>query len=596
MSTTTAPEHADLAGHLTPVAMERAQRSLVCKAIAELSHERLIAPEPGADGYRLTVAGGRVTYRFRARVHQLEHWVIEPDSVDREIDGVPARLDAQELISELAPVLGIPDSLLPTYLEEIASTLSAAAWKLQHSTLSSDELLDADYQQVEAAMTEGHPAFIANNGRIGYGADDYAAYAPETGSPVRLVWLAARRDCTHLACGDGLDEATLLEGELGRATLDRFADRLVGLGLDAADYAYVPVHPWQWRNKIAITFAPDLGRRDLVWLGEGEDTYQAQQSIRTFFNTATPDKHYVKTALSIQNMGFMRGLSPKYMRATPAINDWVAGVVQADETLQDCGFSVLRERASVGYTGDAFHRLTQVSPYQKMIAALWRESPAPRLQPGERLATMASLLHRDADGISLVSRMIQASPLSAQEWVRTYLRAHLRPLVHCLLRYELAYMPHGENLIMVLRDHVPVRMIMKDVGEEIAVMGDIELPPEIERVRADVPQDVRALAIHTDVFDGVFRYIAAILDDDGVLSEHDFWSEVGRCVREHERDHPELGEVAQRYDFFRPTFRHSCLNRLQLRNTLQMVDLADQAESLMFAGDLDNPIASHARG
>ena len=41
----------------------------------------------------------------------------------------------------------------------------------------------------------------------------------------------------------------------------------------------------------------------------------------------------------------------------------------------------------------------------------------------------------------------------------------------------------------------------------------------------------------------------------------------------------------------RPTFRHSCLNRLQLRNTLQMVDLADQAESLIFAGELANPIA-----
>ena len=42
-------------------------------------------------------------------------------------------------------------------------------------------------------MTEGHPAFVANNGRIGFGADDYAAFAPETGQPVHLVWLAVRR-------------------------------------------------------------------------------------------------------------------------------------------------------------------------------------------------------------------------------------------------------------------------------------------------------------------------------------------------------------------------------------------------------------------
>ena len=65
----------------------------------------------------------------------------------------------------------------------------------------------------------------------------------------------------------------------------------------------------------------------------------------------------MKTALSIQNMGFMRGLSPNYMGATPAINDWVASVVEGDPTLRGCGFTVLRERAAIGYTGDAFHEL-----------------------------------------------------------------------------------------------------------------------------------------------------------------------------------------------------------------------------------------------
>ena len=39
------------------------------------------------------------------------------------------------------------------------------------------------------------------------------------------------------------------------------------------------------------------------------------------------------------------------------------------------------------------------------------------------------------------------------------------------------------------------------------------------------------------------------------------------------------------------SFAHSCLNRLQLRNTLQMVDLGDQASSLLFAGKMDNPVA-----
>ena len=106
--------------------------------------------------------------------------------------------------------------------------------------------------------------------------------------------------------------------------------------------------------------------------------------------------------------------------------------------------------------------------------------------------------------------------------------------MHCLLAYDLAFMPHGENLVMVLDGHVPTRMLMKDIGEEVAVMGDRPLPPEVERIRADVPPDVRALAIHTDVFDGFLRYLAAILDEDGVLLRGRFWELVADCVADHE--------------------------------------------------------------
>jgi hypothetical protein len=47
----------------------------------------------------------------------------------------------------------------------------------------------------------------------------------------------------------------------------------------------------------------------------------------------------------------------------------------------------------------------------------------------------------------------------------------------------------------------------------------------------------------------------------------------------------------ERHDLFTPEFPHSCLNRLQLRNNQQMVDLSDPAKNLQFAGTLKNPIA-----
>ncbi|WP_029431065.1 IucA/IucC family siderophore biosynthesis protein [Blastococcus sp. URHD0036] len=586
------------AEHLEPGAMGRAHRHVVTKALSEFAHERLITPVP-ADGesdalgrtrWSLTPAPGTV-YRFAARVLPLEHWDVDPASVTRTVDGADAPLDALALIDELQADLGIPDSLLGTYLEEVSATLAGAAWKLHSRRADARELARADLQTVERSMTEGHPAFVANNGRIGFGLTDSAAYAPEAGTPVRLVWVAARRALTHLACGAGVDERELYAGQLGEELLDTFAGRLRALGLDPADYRYLPVHPWQWEHRLAVTFAADLGRRDLVPLGHSEDRYQAQQSIRTFFDLDRPDRHYVKVALAIQNMGFLRGLSPAYMRAAPAINDWVAGVVTGDPDLG--GFAILRELASIGYTGDAYHRMAARgvrSPFQKMVAALWRESPVPGLAADERAMTMAALLHRDADGRSLVGGLIADSGLDPRVWLRSYLDAYLRPVLHCLLAHDLAFMPHGENVILVLRNSVPHRVLMKDIGEEVAVFGDRPLPADVERVRVDLPDDVRLLSVFTDVFDGFLRYLATVLDTDGLLPADEVWGVVAECLLDHREAHPELH---RRFDLFTPEFAHSCLNRLQLRNTLQMVDLADQASSLQYAGTLANPVAPY---
>ena len=579
--------------HLTPAAMDAAQRHLTAKAISEFSHERLLAPVRDGAGWRLELEGGRVCYRFRAERLALEHWLIDEPSLERVVAGVPAPLDAQQLVLELQPLLQIPDDLVGTYLEEIASTLAAAAYKrdayhLNGGGPTAGELVDADFQTIESSMTEGHPGFVANNGRIGFAVDEYAAYAPEAGEPFRLVWLAARREHTHLALGQGLEEATFVEGELGERQLQRFRDRLTGLGLDPADYHWLPVHPWQWRHRIAITFAPDVARQELVFLGESDDDYLAQQSIRTLFNRTRPDRHYVKTALSVQNMGFLRGLSPAYMRVTPAINDWVAALVAGDPTLGEARFRVLRERASIGYTGDAYHRTAKPNAHRKMIAALWRESPLPLLGEGERPATMAALLHRDPAGASVITALIRASGLPAETWIRDYLHHYLRPLVHCLLAYDLAFMPHGENLILVLDDHRPTGVFMKDIGEEVGLLAEHPVPEELRRIVGSVDDREKALVIFTDVFDGVLRHLAGILHADGTLREQSFWRLVAECIDRHAAEHPDLDSAV---DLRTARFDHSCLNRLQLRNTLQMVDLANQSESLIYAGTLANPIS-----
>ncbi|MEV5581543.1 IucA/IucC family siderophore biosynthesis protein [Streptomyces parvus] len=583
--------------HLTPVAWAAAGRSLIAKALSEFTHERLFVPQDLGEGrYRVLSDDAGVAYHYEARVLALNHWQVDASSISRQRtdDATELPLDPLEFFCETRATLGLSDQVLPVYLEEISSTLASSCYKAARPALTADQLAKADFQAIETGMSEGHPCFVANNGRLGFGGDEYAAYAPEAGRPLRLVWLAARRDRSAFTAGVGVDYETLLRDELGEATVERFRSTLRQRGLDTDDYLFMPVHPWQWHNKLSVTFAAEVAREHLVHLGEGDDEYLAQQSIRTFFNITNPAKHYVKTSLSVINMGFMRGLSAAYMAATPAINDWLAELIEQDEVLRDTGLTIIRELATTGYRHLEFEAATdRFSPYRKMLAALWRESPVPSLGEGERPATMASLLHVDREGRSVVGALIAQSGLSPAAWLRRYLRAYLKPLLHCYYAYELAFMPHGENVILVLDAHGAVsRVIFKDIAEEIIVMDqDRELPPEVERIRVDLPELHKILPIFTDVFDGFFRFLSAILDTEGVLEEEAFWQLVAECVTDYQQSVPHLKEQFEKYDMFAPEFPLSCHNRLQIRDNKQMVDLLDPSGSVQLAGTLRNPIA-----
>ncbi|MEU5214053.1 IucA/IucC family siderophore biosynthesis protein [Streptomyces sp. NPDC020742] len=593
----TRPTAQDAVAHLTPARWARANRLLIRKALAEFAHERLLIPEPQPQDGHFAVRSddGCTAYRFTARRRALDHWQVDADSITRHRGGTELPLDALEFFIELRDTLSLGEEILPVYLEEISSTLSGTAYKLAAERPTAAELAASGFQAVETGMTEGHPCFVANNGRLGFGIHEYHAYAPETASPLKLLWLAARRDHATFTAGSGLDYDTLIRDELSEDTRSRFTATLTALGLDPDDYYFLPTHPWQWWNKLSVTFAAEVAQRRLVCLGPGDDDHLAQQSIRTFFNATDPAKHYVKTALSVLNMGFMRGLSASYMAATPAINDWLARLIDADDTFRDAGFSIIRERAAIGYHHRQYEAATDKgSPYLKMLAALWRESPVPTLEPGRRLATMAALLHTDDEGGSFAAALIEESGLDPDVWLRRYLDGYLTPVLHSFYAYDLVFMPHGENAILVLEDGAVARVLFKDIAEEIAVMDPhAVLPPAVERIRADVPEEKKLLSVFTDVFDCFFRFLSGILADLGVLDEDAFWRTVAECVTDYQKAHPQLADKFAQYDLFTEEFALSCLNRLQLRNNRQMVDLQDPAGALQLIGTLRNPLAPY---
>ncbi|NME67947.1 IucA/IucC family protein [Flammeovirga aprica] len=595
MNTLTLANHKEAIDHLEASTWQKVNLKYVSKAISEFAHEKLISPalisEDEFSTYQIQSTDQQVSYIFRAKVLQLDHWWIKADTIVKQVYGKKVDVFLLDFIQEFKDQLEIPADMLPTYLEEITNTLYSLNYKYSNNNLNALTLANSSFQTIEGNMIEGHPCFVANSGRIGFTAEDFLHYSPEASKGFQLLWLAGHRSVATFTSVAGLNYEDLMHQEMGKAQFEIFQNVLKVRGLDPEDYVIFPMHPWQWQSKLSTIFSSDITKKKLILLGEGADTYQPQQSIRTLFNKSYPEKFYVKTALSIQNMGFLRGLSPYYMQSTPSITEWINAKLQKDEYLQKYGFEMLGEVATLGYRNTNFESLGRTNAYNKMLAVLWRESPEKYLKEGQKATTMASLLHITPEGDALLKAYIETSQLTPQEWMSCYLNVYLKPLLHCLYQHEIAFMPHGENLILRMENNVPVGVFMKDITEEVVLFEAEEgLPEPVQRLVVKTTDEIKALSILTDVFDCFFRFIGQIVEEHDIMKENQFWELVSHCILSYQEENRHLSDKFIKSDLFSEDFILSCLNRLQLQNNKQMVDLTDPVNSLQFIGRIDNPI------
>ena len=147
---------------LSPVRWDIANRHVLAKALGEFSHERLLEPaEHGEKRYSVQKDAHR--YSFSAQRYQLNHWMVSPQSVEHHVffygSWQPADADAIEFITLFAEELTLSPAQLPTYLEELSSTLSSHCYKQVHATHDSAQLAEFNgsaaqsFQLIESSMT-----------------------------------------------------------------------------------------------------------------------------------------------------------------------------------------------------------------------------------------------------------------------------------------------------------------------------------------------------------------------------------------------------------------------------------------------------------
>jgi siderophore synthetase component len=152
----------------------------------------------------------------------------------------------------------LAESVANLALAQLAGPVHAEAVNSTHGSV-----LDAIASGVPAAdataaferiVTDGHPFHPAGKIRRGMTATDGLSYAPEFTDRIDLRFVAVRRDYAREVQVAGSDRLT---GRL-RSTfggLEAALERTLPEGGDLAEYAVIPVHPWQYHHTLPELYA-----------------------------------------------------------------------------------------------------------------------------------------------------------------------------------------------------------------------------------------------------------------------------------------------------------------------------------------------------
>ena len=572
---------------------------LNAKIISELHYEEVIFPDPiNTNDWIWEVDGA--TWVFKAKQHIWQNLVIDSDSITR--NGKP-NINSAELITDIAKSIRLDDIILGNLIEEIQQTLYADLIAYQHRDSYSLAQLTALSGIALQAILKGHPKAIANKGRLGWGVNELARYAPEAAQSFQLHYLAIDKSLTQIGIELPLPldkesrsepvntQALLLAQLMSTADKNRLLDKLNQHGMKSDEYWIIPIHPWQFSQFIVPQFTALFANNSLIDLGVTGDFYQAQQSIRTLSNLTSPTKNDIKLPITILNTSCYRGIPGKYITSGAVLSKTINQLCQQDEFLTQCNLQVLQEWAGIHVPQTTQMRIPGTPyRYNEMLGVIFRQSPAALLQSGQQDKLAAALMQTDNQGNSFIAAYIKDSKLDVQTWLTRLFDCTVIPLYHLMCQYGIALVSHGQNLTILFEDNIPTGLAIKDFHGDLRLVDqEFEelniFPAHIKKTLTRLPANYLLHDLYTGNFVTVLRFVSPYLQAEMGYSETEFYQLLNARIRHYQAQFPTLKERFELFDLLAPTIEKICINRVRFK-----VGYQDTSERLL--PELGTPIAN----
>lgn len=312
-----------------------------------------------------------------------------------------------------------------------------------------------DFIESEQSLQFGHPFHPAPKSRQGFSLQDAQQYSPEVGAHFQLHYFAVRR--THL-----LQQSLLPE------TCDSIIEKYAPEHIHPhADFALVPVHPWQARYLLADSAVQGALRHDVLRnLGQQGNAYFPTSSIRTVFNPANP--FFYKLSLHVRITNCVRKNALYELEGALQVTRIVRELLP-HLSAHFPGLHIMQEPAyqSVNLnSADEEANKRVAEGFGMILRQGFNELLDDEVQPllsGALFGNHASGQHRLMTIIRQFAALQGMPEQRAVElWFECYVSQLLPPVLYSFFVQGVIFEPHLQNVLLGLRAYRPVRIFLRD--------------------------------------------------------------------------------------------------------------------------------------
>ncbi|MED0991332.1 IucA/IucC family protein [Bacillus nitratireducens] len=512
-----------------------------------------------------------VTYKCYGRERMtfgrisLDSLIVRVQDEQQEIQSV------SQFLEEVFRVVSVERTKLDSFIHELEQTIFKDTIA-QYERNNKEEYTQKSYDEFESHLIDGHPYHPSYKARVGFQYRDNFHYGYEFIQPIKLIWIAAHKNYATVGYENEVIYSDTLKEEIGEQKIEEYMNRIRSLGSNPEQYWLIPVHPWQWENFIIPNYADHIQDKCIIYLEESEDDYCAQQSMRTLRNITNPKKPYVKLSMNLLNTSTLRTLKPYSVVSAPAISNWLNDVVSDDLYLRDESRIIFLNEFS-GVTYD-----TNKESVYGSLGCIWRESVHKYLDGQEDAVPFNGLYAKEKDGTPVIDAWLNKHGI--ENWLRLLIQKAIIPVIHLVVEHGIALESHGQNMILVHKEGLPVRIALKDFHEGLEFyrpfLKEIDKCPDFTKMHKtyangkmnDFFEMDRIECLQEMVLDALFLFnvgeLAFVLADEYEWKEESFWMIVVEEMENHIRKYPHLKERFERIQLYTPTFYAEQLTKRRL--------------------------------